>query len=109
MTWPLARGQVVRAAIGLDEPKLFVIVSNNRRNRSLGDVLGARLTTSAKPSIPSVVELESETLIGRVVCDDILPLYEDEVVAVIGGLSPRTMRSVDFALVAALGLDGLFG
>ncbi len=108
MTWPLARGQVVRAEIGLDEPKLFVVVSNNRRNRRLGDVLGARLTTSAKPSIPSIVELEREVLVGRVVCDDILPLYEDEIVRVIGGLSPRTMRSVDFALAAALGLDGLF-
>lgn len=49
MTWPLTRGQVVRADINLDEPKLFVVVSNNRRNARLGDVLGARLTTSRKP------------------------------------------------------------
>lgn len=94
----------MRVAIGLDEPKLFVIVSNNQRNRNLGDVLGARLTTTAKPSIPSIVELESEALAGRVVCDDILPLYEDEIVAVIGALSVRTMRAINLALAAALGI-----
>lgn len=97
----------MRADIGLAEPKLFVIVSNNRRNRILGDVLGARLTTSAKPSIPSIVELDGEALTGHIVCDDILPLYEDEVVGLVGALSPRTMRDVDFAIAAALGLDSL--
>lgn len=106
MSWPLTRGQVIRADINLDEPKLFVVVSNNRRNRQLPDVLTARLTTSAKPSIPSVVELDqSDGLVGRVVCDDILPIYEDEVLGVVGALSPRTMSSVGRGLVAALGLD----
>lgn len=104
MTWPLARGQVVRAEIGLAEPKLFVVVSNNRRNRRLGDVLAARLTTSSKPSIPSIVELKGETLAGRVVCDDIVALYEDEILAIVGGLSPPTMRAVDRGLAAAFGL-----
>jgi|SRR5690625_3666795 len=104
MTWPLARGQVVRAEIGLAEPKLFVVVSNNRRNRRLGDVLGARLTTSSKPSIPSIVELEGESLAGQVVCDDIVALYEDEILAVVGGLSRQSMGAVDRGLAAALGL-----
>lgn len=105
MTWPLTRGQVVRADVGLDEPKLFVVVSNNRRNRQLSDVLAARLTTSAKPSIPSIVELAPQDgLGGRVVCDDLLPIYEDEVVSVVGALSPRSMRAVDRGLAAALGL-----
>lgn len=105
MTWPLSRGQVVRADINLDQPKLFVIVSNNRRNARLGDVLGARLTTSRKPSIPSIVELGSrEAFSGRVVCDDILPLFEDEILAVAGALSPPTMREVGRGLAAALGL-----
>jgi mRNA interferase MazF len=106
VTWPLSRGQVVRADVGLNEPKLFVVVSNNRRNQRLGDVLAARLTTSTKPSIPSIVELEGERLSGRVVCDDILPLYEGEIVSVVGGLTPRTMRSIDLGLAAALGIDG---
>lgn len=104
MTWPLARGQVVRADIGLSEPKLFVIVSNNRRNRRLDDVLAARLTTSAKPTIPSIVELTNETLTGRVVCDDILPLYHDEIRGVVATLSPSTMTAINHALAAALDL-----
>ena len=104
MTWPVARGRVVRADIGLAEPKLFVVVSNNRRNRRLGDVLTARLTTSSKPMIPSIVELTGESLAGRVVCDDIVTLYEDEILAIVGGLSPRTMRAVDRGLAAAFGL-----
>lgn len=104
MTWPVSRGQIVRADIGLDEPKLFLIVSNNRRNRVLGDVLAARLTTSHKPAIPSIVELSDGGVTGRVVCDDIMPLYRDEVLAVVAALSPAAMRHVDIGLAAALGL-----
>ena len=59
------RGQVIRAEVGLDEPKLFVVVSNNRRNARLGSVLAARLTTSDKPAIPSIVKLnEMEAMNG---------------------------------------------
>lgn len=105
MTWPLSRGQVVRADIGLAEPKLFVVVSNNRRNGQLGDVLAARLTTSPKPPIPSIVELTNETLTGRVVCDDIVALYQDEIRGVVAALSPLTMGAIDRGLAAALGLD----
>jgi mRNA interferase MazF len=104
MTWPLTRGQIVRADIGVDEPKLFVVVSNNRRNHQLGDVLAARLTTSQKPAIPSIVELKNETLIGRVVCDDIMPLYQDEIGAVVAALSPPAMTAVNRGLAAALDL-----
>jgi mRNA interferase MazF len=104
MSWPLTRGQVVRADIGLNEPKLFVVVSNNRRNRRLDDVLAARLTTSAKPKIPSIVELTGETLTGRVICDDIMPLYQDEIRAVITALSPPTIAAINRGLAAALEL-----
>lgn len=104
MTWPVSRGQIVRADIGLDEPKLFVVVSNNRRNRVLGDVLAARLTTSHKPALPSIVELSDGAVTGRVVCDDIMALYQDEVMAVVAALPPAAMRQVDAALAAALGL-----
>lgn len=105
MTWPLLRGQVVRADIGLDEPKLFVVVSNNRRNQNLRQVLAVRLTTTSKPPIPSIVELvHPEAFVGRAVCDDIVEIYEDEVVAVIGGLSPVAMRAINAGLGAALGM-----
>lgn len=103
MTWPLARGQVVRAEIGLDDPKLFVVVSNNRRNRALPQVLGVRLTTTPKPAIPSVIELgEPEAFVGRAVCDDIAEIYQDEVLAVVGALSPGAMRRIGWGLAAAL-------
>ena len=105
MTWPLVRGQVVRADIGLDEPKLFVVVSNNRRNRNLQQVLAVRLTTSSKPPIPSIVELvHPEAFIGRAVCDDIVEIYENEVLEVLGGLSPLAMRAMNAGLSAALGM-----
>ena len=104
MNWPLSRGWVVRADIGLDEPKLFVVVSNNRRNRQLGDVLAARLTTSPKPPLPSIVELTNETLTGRVVCDDIVALYQDEIRGVVASLSPPAMAAINRGLAAALDL-----
>lgn len=104
MSWPLSRGQVVRADVGLGEPKLFVVVSNNRRNRQLGDVLAARLTTSPKPALPSIVELPNETLTGRVVCDDIVALYRDEIRGVVAALSPLAMVAINRGLAAALDL-----
>lgn len=106
MSWPVLRGQVVRADIGLAEPKLFLVVSNNRRNRQLPQVLAVRLTTSAKPDIPSVVQLgPAEAFNGRVVCDDITEIYEDEVLAVVGALGAAAMHQVNRALAAALDLS----
>lgn len=103
MTWPLLRGQVVQAEIGLDEPKLFVVVSNNRRNRQLPQVLAVRLTTTDKPNIPSIVQLgHPEVFAGVAVCDDIVELYEDEVLKVAGALSIRAMRAIGAGLSAAL-------
>ena len=103
----LLRGQVIRANVGLDEPKLFVVVSNNQRNRNFMDVLGARLTTTRKPERPSIVELHNDTsgFTGRVICDDILPIWEDEVIDILGGLNPRTMQDIDAGLASALALD----
>ncbi|MFC9694502.1 type II toxin-antitoxin system PemK/MazF family toxin [Kribbella sp. NPDC056951] len=106
MSWPLLRGQVVRADLDLDEPKLFVVVSNNRRNQYLQQVLAVRLTTTAKPQIPSIVELvHPEAFVGRAVCDDIVELYADEVDGVVGGLSPAAMRAINSGLAAALGMS----
>lgn len=108
MNWPLLRGNVIRVEIGLSEPKLFLVVSNNRRNRQLPQVLAARLTTSPKPALASVVEIEHpEVFIGRVVCDDIVEIYEDDVIAILGGLSPTTMQQVSAGLAAALDIRGI--
>ncbi|MBO0843688.1 MAG: type II toxin-antitoxin system PemK/MazF family toxin, partial [Nocardioides sp.] len=96
---------VVRADIGLDEPKLLVVVSNNRRNARLPQVLAARLTTTAKPALPSIVELaHPEVYVGRIVCDDIVEVYKDEVLSVVGGLSPRGVQALNRGLKAALDL-----
>jgi mRNA interferase MazF len=108
VSWPLSRGQVVRADIGLEEAKLLLVVSNNRRNQFLPQVLAVRLTPSRKPQIPSIVDLgHAEVFVGRVVCDDIVEVYEDEVRDVVGALSPTAMRAIDSALMAALGLPRL--
>jgi mRNA interferase MazF len=98
---------VIRADVGLTEPKLFVVVSNNQRNRNFDQVLVARLTTSPKRDRPSVVELHHDHagFTGRVVCDDIETIWEDEVVEVLGGLEPATMREINRGLAAAFALD----
>lgn len=104
--WPPARGQVLQVAIpGVPEPKLCVVVSNNRRNRALPTVLVVRLTSSSKPDIPSIVRLpETETFHGVAVCDDIFEVFEDEVLAMRGGLTPAALRAVGDGLRAALDL-----
>jgi mRNA interferase MazF len=102
----LVRGQVVRADVGLDEPKRFVVVSNNQRNRNFDQVLTARMTTTPKQHRSSVVQLgpADSPHRGAIVCDDIVTVWEDEVVDVLGRLSPDTIRCVDLGLLAALGI-----
>lgn len=104
----LVRGRVYRARpTGFNDDKFFVVVSNNSRNRQLDSVLVVRFTTSPKPALRSIVEIPSSEVLpgGRVVCDDIYDLYEDEVRADVGALSVRTMAAVGNGLRAALGLD----
>ena len=104
----LVRGRVYRARpTGFNDDKFFVVVSNNSRNRQFDSVLVVRFTTSPKPALRSIVEIPSSEVLpgGRVVCDDIYDLYEDEVRADVGALSVRTMAAVGNGLRAALGLD----
>lgn len=98
------RGRVYMADIGSGR-KPWLIVSNNMRNQKLGDCLAVRLTTSTKPSIPSIVELgPSDPLVGRVLCDDIALLYRDDLDEDRGALAPATMSKVAAGLRAALAL-----
>lgn len=103
----LVRGRVYAAVLPpLDVEKYFVVVSNNRRNRAFDQVLAARLTTTPKPAIPSVVPLDrDEVVVGSVVCDDIVELYPDEVSRDLGALTPRAMRRIGQGLKAALGVE----
>jgi len=101
------RGQVYWATFDATlGRKPWLVVSNNARNRNLGDVLVARITTTPKPRISSIVELPpGECVTGSVLCDDIIAMYEDDSPELAGAMSPRTMRDVDRALAAALGLQ----
>ena len=74
------RGQVYWATFDASiGRKPWLVVSNNARNRRLGDVLVARITSSPKPRISSIVELpHGECIAGSVLCDDIVAMYEDE-------------------------------
>lgn len=105
MPTSLLRGQVYRAKLGNTEPKYYLVVSNNRRNAALDHVLVVRLTTTAKPAIPSIVELGlPDPFTGRACCDDITWMAEAEVQEYLGALAPATMRRIDVGLRAALGI-----
>lgn len=84
-----------------------MIVSNNERNRRLGDVLGARTTTAPKPDMPSIVAFDPGEVSEEqtsVVADDVWLLRKEWLVRRVGGLAPAQMRRVDDALRAALDL-----
>jgi mRNA interferase MazF len=105
MPTSLLRGQVYRAKLDTAEPKYYLVVSNNRRNAALEDVLVVRLTTTRKPAIPSIVELgHPEPFTGRACCDDITWMYESDVQEYLGALSPGAMSRIDAGLRAALAL-----
>ena len=101
---PLLRGRVYAAQLAhVDGEKYYLVVSNNRRNARLPQVLAVRLTTSAKPSTPSIVELDqAEVFCGRAVCDDIETLWPDEVCRDLGAVTSRAMARIAVGLRAAL-------
>jgi len=102
----VVRGQIVQAHIGLAEPKLLVVVSNNRRNQHLNTMLGVPLTTTP-PRVPqvSIVPIpEGEGVYGWARCDDIEWVEEEGVLRVVSALSPATMLAINSGLRAALAL-----
>ena len=103
----LVRGHIYRARpTGFTGDKYFLVISNNSRNRALESALVVRCTTTPKPALPSIVNLPSGEVLpgGCIVCDDIYELFEDEVRADMGALTPATMRAVDSGLKSALAL-----
>lgn len=103
---PIVRGRIYGARLDELPEKYYLAVSNNQRNRKLPSFLAVRLTTSPKPALDSIIELEAADapLSGRVLCDDIVTIFHDEVTADRGALRPPTMRRVDQALRNALAL-----
>lgn len=101
----LTRGRVYAAVLGDYGEKLYLVVSNNRRNQALRRALVVRLTTSARPRMPSIVELDRcGAFTGRVCCDEIEYLYPDEARRDAGALTRGEMTRVEDGLRAALGL-----
>lgn len=105
MTEP-ARGRVYWAEVSGIGRKPWLVVSNNRRNRSLQSVLAVRITTTNRHAgMPTVVALNrDDSLVGFAVCDDLGPLFRDEIVADAGAVSPRTIVAVNDALKAAVAI-----
>jgi mRNA interferase MazF len=103
---PPLRGLVYRVDLG-HGLKPWVVVSNNVRNRNLDSVLAARVTTTRKNAqLDTVVPLApSDPLVGFVLCDDVVPLYRDELAQPLGALGPDTMRRVNVGLRLALALS----
>lgn len=103
----VTRGQIWWVDIGLDQNKRFVVVSNNVRNRALGDVVMVRLTTADKPDIPSIVEFGAgEVSESRcfVVADDVWMIGKQWLRDRVGALTPAQMERVSQALRVALDL-----
>ena len=89
----------------ISEEKLFVVVSNNRRNKYLDSALGVRITTSLKPDLTSIVVIDAgESVTGRVLCDDIEIVYPEDVRKREGAFSRKMMAKIDTGLRAALDL-----
>ncbi|WP_291409889.1 type II toxin-antitoxin system PemK/MazF family toxin [Actinophytocola sp.] len=99
------RGQIYRVDIGYG-PKPWLIVSNNRRNRVLSDVLAVRITTTDKhPDLPTWVRLQgADPLVGYVNADDVQQLGKDELGQLLGSLAPATLMRVNEALRIVLAL-----
>lgn len=102
----LIRGHVYLAKLNTDEPKYYVVVSNNQRNRSFGDALVVRVTSTNKyTELDSVAELPAgEFLTGWVRCDNLTTLYDDEPIRDAGQFSPNAMKAIENGLRATLGM-----
>ncbi len=100
------RGQIWYADLGFGENKRVLIVSNNARQRQLGDVVAIRLTSKDKPDLPSIVRLEPAEMPDRsrsyALADDLWVLEKKWLDRQIGGLTPGQMERVSAALRVAL-------
>jgi mRNA interferase MazF len=106
ITGALLRGTIYAATLPhIGAEKLFVVVSNNRRNRHLESALAARITTTLKQNISSIVPIDhGEPVNGRVCCDDIELLLPEDCRTSRGAFSPKMMRKIEGGLRAAFGI-----
>ncbi|QIS10973.1 type II toxin-antitoxin system PemK/MazF family toxin [Nocardia arthritidis] len=104
MTAPL-RGQVYRVDVGHGlEP--WLIVSNNRRNRTLSDVLAVRISTSSKHAeLPTWVPLSAaDPVVGYIVTDNLERIRRSVLGPIVGTAAPSTILAVNAALKTVLSI-----
>lgn len=99
------RGQIYRADVGFGA-KPWLVVSNNRRNAALGDLLAVRITTNNKrANLPTWIPLTTaDPMTGWIVCDDLQQLTRDELTDYLGAASTQTVSRVDTGLRVALAI-----
>ncbi|HVK22698.1 MAG TPA: type II toxin-antitoxin system PemK/MazF family toxin [Actinokineospora sp.] len=103
----IVRGRIYGADLGGDlGEKYYLAVSNNQRNQALKTFLAIRLTTTQKPLLDSIVQLDHRdgSWAGSALADDIVEIYRDEVTRELGALPVATMDRINAALRVALGL-----
>lgn len=81
-------------------------MSNNDRNPRLDEFIAVRMTSTRRPQLASWVRLgEQDRPWVSVACDDLGPIYKDQVLKDVGALSAAAMRRVEQALLVVLGID----
>lgn len=86
--------------------KPYLVVSNQTRNRNLGSILCARVTTSPnRPDIPSIVSIEARgAVVGSVLCDDIVQVEKTRLKRrMSNSFPPREMERFCKGIAAAFG------
>ncbi|MEV6562416.1 type II toxin-antitoxin system PemK/MazF family toxin [Nocardia sp. NPDC051756] len=99
------RGQIYNVDIG-HGPQPWLIVSNDRRNRLLRDVLMSRITTTGEDvGLPTWVKLSSaDPVVGIVMADELRRVDRDQLGPLLGKISPATVLAVNAALKLALAI-----
>jgi mRNA interferase MazF len=88
------------------ESKFWLCVSNNARNPRLDEFIAVRMTSTRKPQLPTWVSLGPQDKPWvSVACDDLGPIWRDQVIKDAGALSAPAMRKVERALLLVLGID----
>ena len=105
----VVRGRIYLAPLGDEadaENKFWLCVSNNSRNPRLEEFIAVRMTTTRRPQLSTWVSLgpEDKPWVG-VACDDLGPIWKDQVIKDAGALTAPAMRKVERALLLVLGID----
>ncbi len=105
----ITRGRIYLAALGTDEAadnEYWLCVSNNVRNPRLDEFIAVRMTTTRKPQLATWVALTAQDKPWvSVACDDLGPMWRDQVIKDADALSVRAMRKVHQALLRVLGIE----